>query len=724
MGVALLLFGCSAGTQVVDPEALAALRVEQEPPGTLRFSSAGVAPGSPAAFVLEPAEWPEGTGLQRPVIGIGEVSAHREGRPLIHAIRQHTGTEHLRIRFTDALRPLAGSKAAVEIIAVDGDIVQLRGGERVGMEEGDLYLIANRGVPPHRRADRYGAIVQLTDVIDREATGIILHATDPVEEGQVAVFGQLRPEESPLPVTVLVGPFGPDGERLPVDEALFDLVEAHQLSNVTVELVDTWIDPALPDADGAMRAALDREEHAIVVWGAILPGGEVRMHTTTTGESPRDAALVGIMTGGLPAGNEPGGAAGDVALSALAAGLAARGDHLLAAWLLEVSLRDRAERRWMEYHLREHLALRWANLEQHAEAFILMNEDIAEGERDNDDWVVVNARSIRASLHLDLGERRLWAEDLLAYAEGALAMEPGERAALNAVLAAQALARLERLDEAEARLREAEALADGEDAEQQYRIGIERALLLEAQDDPAGSLLLLDALEAAAERIGAGAAARHHLLVSEFYLIVEDTQRSMVHMERALRAAEESGNAPTRARILERSGHLLRVTGSLRDAGTAYERAAVAHMEAGTFHGAVEMLSAAGQVQLERLPRVGQGPEGAGVLSSAIRNLSLSGQLALRLGRNLDAAQALLLTGLFDMRMGQVERGFERMQEAWLLGVASADFETMTESARLIGEALYEAGRREEARTWQDRATLWRDFSRGASPEVEAAEGE
>lgn len=713
----VLALGACAGAQTPspDPDALRAVRIAAGAEGQLAFSSPEAVPRTPAFFALQPADWPADAGIPQPVVAVGEIVVDTTVRPIIHATRQHPGFDRLELHITERLEPLPGSKAAVEIVEVDGRFVTLSGGERAGVHEGDFYFVANRPGEVARRGDRIGALIRVTDVAEREATAAIWHADVPPEVGHIALFAHLEPDDNVMPVSILEAPFSEDGAHLGVGERVLNLVERFALTNIEVQQVDAWADPRRAGSDGRLVEALSREEAAVIVYGLRGDNG-LLFATTVTDPLPRFSQLVGILNGGMPLPAADDRTLDGIALSALGAALAVRSEHATAAYVLEVVLRERAGQGLdlLDYHLREQLALRYAQMEQFTEAFALMNDDIAIGLEADDPWIWANAQSIRSSLFLELGDRAGWATDLLAYAEAARELEPEEHRWFNETMRARALSRLDDFPAADAALREAQARFpdDGEDASL-YLLRIEQALFQELTGDTAGAILLLDTLTPIASALGPATHARHALLLAELYLGLEDRRRAMRAVSDAINLIEEVELAPARARVYERIGHLLRVLGNLEDAATAYERSARAFLAARDPHQAVEMLSAAGQMHIERLSSA-RGPEGAALLRDGLQHLALSGQLALRVGRNAHAAQALLATGLFDVRLGQLDRGFARLQEAWELSAGAADYATMAEVARAFADALRMSGQEGEASTWQAREALWRSLAEGA----------
>ena len=667
----------------------------------------------PGWFELRANDWPIADS-DPPLLGVGAaIQSGDEVRAVFYAIQQIAALERAVVVEVDEPGPLPGTKLLVEIAESDGNRLVIDAGLNDGVTVDDVYFVLNSDAPAERFGDRIGALIEVTDVSAGTATGRVIHADTPVEAGDLAAFAQFRSDDAEHPATLVFARLSPDesgaGLDLPgIANALPELIGEFGLSNVGVELLDRYIDPKPHNAAREASESIESDQYGAVVFGELRPTYLI-YNIATFGSASRASNTVGILPGGLhlPIESDVETLSRELAPSYLSTVLTMRGDDAHAAYLVEVVLRNQEFSDGVRYHLREHLALRYDELGRGDEAFAIMRDDIAGAADANLPLQQLNALSIRAYLDLDAGQREMWLSDtseFLALADGVL---PEESLGFERIAHARAMRANGERDAAQRTLEEVLVAARAQDD-----ILLEASAVFQLalgqfdQGEPAMGALIIEELAPRAGELEGAIAWNYHLLRAEMYLALaagdldagalnqrsaDSLRMALESLAAALTAASDGDSPTTEAYVLSRAAEAYMIAGEPIDAVDALSEAARLYLEAGAFEDGISTLVDLGYVQLDTATRV-SGNDAILLMLDAHQNFALSGELAYRLGRVVDAAGAFSLRGIIEYRLGEPETAAETLGYAAQLAMLSADYESLYEIYYQLSAFAEEAG--------------------------------
>ncbi len=632
---------------------------------------------------LVPADWPTDAG-DTPTLAVGAAAQTTEGLELeMWALVQSGGLEAMRGVPVDSVDAIRNTKLIGVVERFSDGFVTLDRGEAVGVTPGDFYYVLNAAPDGEvRMGARVGALLTVTETAEKSAIARVVHARDDVTPGDTVVFAQASFELPTRNATVLIAPFeetsGPGATFPAIAEAMPEYLARFNLTNIGVEVADAFIDPRPYDAADTARD-LARGDYGAMVFG-VVEGETLVFNTTAFGDSPHPATTVGILPGGLPIpiGESLAALSEQLSPSFIATVLALRGDHALAAYFLESVLAEQTMDPAVRYHLREHLALRYQSLDRPTEALRIMTHDVDAGRANNDVYPLLNALSIRSHLDSNAGLVDLYVsdtEEFLAVAEGVLPTESLGGEILNY---ARALLYADRPDDANEAIH---AVIDA--ARAMDDTGLELSALLEmavaaASDDPATARLVLADASSVSAALSGDEATAIQLFDAELAAASGDNDGALQALAAALDGVADSPTAPLRASVYRRAASVFLSTERQTEAVLALQEAAAIYLETAQLDRASSALIDLAFLKLRQSSGLPPGPA-AQLIGEARQNLILGAELALRLGRTLDAARGFMWAGLLELRIGQTDGAEYLLDRAELSALTTAHYGTLSE---------------------------------------------
>ncbi len=724
-GIALLtgalIAGCG-GTQEapsaeVEPEPVVAevetFEVEVTDDGRLVLSDTSF---DEAYFSLVPDGWPSELG-DAPNLAVGTVVD--SGTELeLWAYVQSSAFGDLRAVPSDGPPVIDGSKTISEIADTDGDFVTIEVGEDDGVTTGDIYFVLNdeSAHTEVRLGNRVGALLRVTETADSTSIARVEHARIDVDSEDAVVFAQASFDLPSRSGTVVVAPFEPDGapQAFPaIAEAVPEYMARYGLTNIGIDALSAYVDPRPHDA-AETASDLATGDYGAVVFGLIEDNTFI-FNTGAFGSAPHPAITVGILPGGLPIpiGDSFASLSRQLAPSFISTVLALRGDHAMAAYFVESVLATEDLEAGVRFHLREHLALRYESLNRPTEAFRIMSYDVSQAREEGLVYPLLNALSIRTHLDNVGGLVSQWvsdAEEFLAVADGVLPSE-----SLGGV----------RLDYAEA------LTYDGQPEEGRSIVETVRQEAIEAGDeglqlsatidlalnavreDPTTSMLILsemDAMELEAEN-----RAFINLFEAELAASQGDRSRAMERLNAALNGIADSESQSLQASVYRRAGSVFSEAGLAQEAVAVIQRAATLYLDMAQLDQAAGTLVDLAFLELQLAAQLPPGQSAAAVMN-ARQSMVLGGEIALRLGRPVDASSAFMYAAMLERQIGQDDSAYWLFDRAANLAMLTGHYPTLHELYTAFAEFAEEVGKTEEAASHMERALL---FGRAAGIEVE-----
>lgn len=637
-------------------------------------------------FTLHPHQWNDELG-EAPVLGTGYlVHAGKNSFAVLVSYVPNSSFEGMPIQAADNLHALTSHKGLTTVgsLVMEDETdstpsqVQLDIGASSGVTRGDWYYVLTEtrlNARQPRLGDLIGALVRVESVENDLATAEVIHAVGTIKEGQHAVFAQKTALMAPSPIAIQSAPLSPNATSTnglpPMMQALPQLAAEYQISHTTVEQLSQYIDPRPWDASYNAEDAAPDDGWGIVVFGAIDEHTLI-YNSVGYGNVPSPSGWVGILPGGLPLPFKSSveELAPQLAVSYLSNGLGMRGDHAHAVYVLEAELRTKDFDPRMRYHLREHLALRYAALGHVDESMRLMHYDLLNAERQNDIYSQLNARSIRIFLDREwtLYEQAILdANIFLELADGTLpdyALE-GERLNL-----ARALIDTEQLDDAEELIT---AVAARTEARGDYRAHLYAITLLARAQIQRGQLetavLVLDALRKDMESYPKETQVSIRLLAAELFVQMEnynDALEILFDSFDDFEAISPSG----RAAMLQRAASIMMSVDQPIQATRAILDAAGIYEGLGLEPDAAEMWWVGANLRLKLVQELPPS-QAINMLIDARGEFQRATELYLGLGNNNKAAEALLYVAILQSRLngtGAKEPLFDQV-EAMLLAL-------------------------------------------------------
>ncbi len=664
---------------------------------------------------LVPANWPDEAG-ELPTLGYAELEDRgdvAEVEPW--AMVQIASLDDVRALPADAPGALPDTKLLVSIGEDDDGVLTLDAGEVHGVSPGDLYFVANRERDPDdaRLGTRFGALLRVVDVRDKDSTARVEHADTPPVPGDFAIFGQANLDLPSTTATILVAPFAPDivaetGSFPEIAEALPECLARYGLTNIAVAALDGFVDPSPTDApETAAEAADDEEGFGAVVFGEVR-GDEFLFNTTTWGTPPHPATTVGILAGGLPlpVRSTVADLGRQLVPSFVATALALRGEDAMAIYFLESVLRNDPLEPSVRFHLREHLALRYESIGRATSALRVMDLDVERSRRAGLVFPLLNALSIRAYLDYETGLVDQWVSDtteFLEVAEGVLPEAALQRERLHRARALDyagdsegALAVIESVRERAERL---------EDADLTYAAMIDLAITT-ARDDRLMALLVLAGLDPVFDTLSPEEQTMILLLSAELYAGSEEPGAALEDLEASLELTADLDSPPFRAGVYRRASAVYQAIGRPVESVAALEETARLYLDSAQLDSASTTLIRLAILQLEvssDLPR----NVALEAVGRARRNLQLGAELSLRLGNSLEASRGLMLAGFLDTQLNQALSAEGFLDRAERLALLSANYVTLFDLDHERSRLAAERGDYAEAQARQERALMW-----------------
>lgn len=670
-------------------------------------------------FELVPAAWPEDR--ERPRVGVGYL--HQRGDETLAvevAVRQVERLDALEVRPADALLPLTSTKLLASVTALEGRTIELNVGEAHGVAAGDIYFLLNEapldGRAP-RLGDRISAVVRVgEDVGEERASAELVHRSSELNVGMHAVFMQALPLRPEQPVSIVAAPLR-DGDEAAADgdlplllQALPELLAEYGLSLIEVRTLDTFIDPRPVDAPEQAQDLAPEGTFGSLVFGDIEDSTLI-YNATVFGDAPSPDNSVGILPGGLPLPfrRSPAELSEQLAVAYVAGALGLRGEHALAIYIMETELRDGEFNSDVRYHLREHLALRYASLSRGSEALRLMNFDVAESREQEQVYPLLNALSIRAYLDRSFGLPEQWLDDAGLFLRIARQVLPDDRLGYEELQYALALRANGDLEGADELLQETIVRGqEQDDLRLQYLATMYLALNQVARDQPEAALLVLSELEAMVPELELEQRVYTHLVGAEIRARVGMQREALSSLGEAFAAFEDvAPNA--RADMLERAAGIMRAVEQPIEAARAVRDAARIREDLGQLDEAATLYSSLGQMKFQLVEQFGQ--QGGFQLAIEARGDMLrAARYYERLGKSADAAMVYGFVGVIDSIMRNTASADIYLQRGIDAAILGGNYRVIVELLEIRAQAAARLGDFASALSYREQAERWAEL--------------
>jgi tetratricopeptide (TPR) repeat protein len=634
------------------------------------------------------------------------------------AFVQSSSFSELRAVPSDDVPFIRGSKTIAGVSEVDGDFVTIEVGEGDGVTAGDIYFVLNDDTDRSevRLGSQIGALLRVTETAEDTSIARIEHARIDVESSDIAVFAQASFDLPSRSGTVVVAPFEPDGdpEAFPaIAEAVPEYMARYGLTNIGIDVLSRYVDPRPYDASET-ASDLAEGDYGAVVFGLIEEDTFI-FNTGAFGSAPHPAITVGILPGGLPIaiGESFASLSRQLAPSFISTVLALRGDHAMATYFVESVLATEDLEPGVRFHLREHLALRYESLNRPTEAFRIMSYDVTRARDDGLVYPLLNALSIRTHLDNVGGLHGQWiadAEEFLAVADGLL---PAESLGGVRLDYAESLTYQERAGEGRAIVEAVrqEAIDSGDEG-LQLNATIDLALNT-LREDPTTAMLILaemDAMDLETEN-----RAFINLFEAELAASQGDRSRAMERLNAALAGIADSDSQSLQASVYRRAGSVFNEAGLAQEAVAVIQQAASLYLEMAQLDQAAGTLIDLAFLELQLAAQLPPG-QSVGAVMNARQSMVLGGEIALRLGRPVDASSAFMYAAMLERQIGQDDSAYWLFDRAAALAMTTGHYPTLHELYSAFADFAEQVGKTDEAAQHMERALL---FGRAAGIEVE-----
>ena len=604
------------------------------------------------------------------------------------------------------------SKSLTRVLSRSDDEARLAANFPEGVTEGDYFFVLGE---PSREPERLGSrIVALLQVFEVGAGGSrarILHETASIGADDIALFahhtsaGWERPEALIL-FTRTVPTEAVDNFQLPsLATAVFDYQAEFQVSNIRVEVLDTFIDPAAFNAVELAQDVAPEEGFGVIVFGQERED-DFLYNITTYGATPSLATTVGILPGGLPLATPQGleGLSRQLAPSFLATALAQRGEHAEVIFFLEQCLREGRITGDVAFHAREHLALRYESIGRPQESYQLMTHDIGRARDLDNPYAELNALSIREFLNRQASNYEDELADLDSFLDGAEDLLPDGSLIAERLERTRVLGRLDRFDEA---VEGVEHVLH--EARRQERLRWEVSAVL----SHANLLYQNGMVEEAVETVTAGlpnarvigdAYPRYsHALLAQFFAELDIENQSMSNLQTALSYASSDGSRYSMASTFELAANLHYNFDHVVDAVTAMRQAAQLYGALEQHEDRARALIQTGMLEISAVEAT-TNPQ---YLESAYDHLAQAAEAYLAIGDGLSAAQAYGGLAMINSVLGNSSQALAHFGGSIELGRAYNDPATVTVAYQRSAEIYADERRLEEAQLAIQSARLW-----------------
>ena len=659
------------------------------------------------SFVLEPAMWPRvGSEASRPAIAAGHLYRLDDGRiELIPWFQLSSPMTEVALTAIPNKQPIArsGLKVISRIDSVSGNTFTIPIGFTEDVEPGDIYFVMNATASDVRLGDRIGGMATVTTVGRGTATLFTQHAQTPPQAGDIVLFVQTHMEYTPRETTLyfaLLDPANEDtGQLSPLAAAVPQLLAEFGISNILFATLPQWLDP---EPVGAAQAAANTIEAFVQdddAFGAVAFGrvdeDTLVFNAGSWGSATGAGGLIGILPGGLriEIQSDLETAAAQLAPSFVATGLAMRGDHALAVYLLEIATRDPAMQGDVRYHLREHIAMRWLDLGRADETLRLLEHDVQASAQTGAVRAQLNALSVLIAVYHSLGNCDAAVTAARQYMDLSEQEIPLSSRESELTRLAFCLRDLDSPDAADA----AAAALD--------------AMRASSVSDEPGSLLALEfrLAEGSLERIRAASATLQDramrldpqeqvnflLLQARAFAEVGDATEAQMLAARALEIQTQHG-----LEISDNMTTALALTylfaGDRQRASEWLTRAATAMLSDGSYLGAAQFLLYAARIEFSLVSEDGFEPTPEFVAAME-RKLDTSCRLYRVLGNSHQAGECMASLAILQSAMGQHAASMETFERAAFHMVSSANLATLIVMLETRARQLEASGELEAA---------------------------
>lgn len=654
------------------------------------------------SFTLEPAIWPRvGQEPNRPVIAMGHVYRLDDGRvELVPWFQLSSPMTEVALTAIPAEQPAipSGLKVISTIAAVSGNTFTVPIGLTEDVEPGDIYFVMNATTSGDRLGDRIGAMATVTTVGRGTSTLVTQHAQTPPQEGDIVLFVQSHMDYTPRETTLYFALLQPEaedtGQLSPLAAAVPQLLADFGISNILFATLPQWLDP---EPAGAAQAAAETIETLVQdddAFGAVafgrVDGNTLVFNAGSWGSATSYGGLIGILPGGLriELQSDLETAAAQLAPSFVATGLAMRGDHALAAYLLEITTRDPDLQADVRYHLREHIAVRWLDLGRADETLRILEHDVLASARSGEVRAQLNALSVLISVYHSLGNCDSAVTAARQYLD--LAEQEIPLSARESELTRLALC-LRDLDSPDA----ADAATQALDAMRLSSAAASTADLMALEFRLAeGSLERLRAASATLQgqvmELAPQEQVNFLLLQARAFAEVGDATEAQLLAARALEIQAQheldvSDNMKTALALT----YLF--AGDRQQASDWLTQAAAAMLSDGTYGGAAQFLLYAARLEFSLLSEAGFEPTPEFVNALA-RKLDTSCRLYRILGNSHQAGECMATLAILQTALGQHEASMQTFERAAFHMVRSANLEALIVALETRARQMEAAG--------------------------------
>ena len=538
-----------------------------------------------------------------------------------------------------------------------------------------------------------------------------MHQTVPFEADDIALFahhisaGWERPEALIL-FTRTAPDQALDSFQLPsLATAVFDYQAEFQVSNIRVEVLDTFIDPAAYNATELAQDVAPEDGFGVIVFGHERED-DFLYNITTYGATPSLATTVGILPGGLPLATPHGleELSPQLAPSFLATALAQRGEHAEVIFFLEQCLREGRITGDVAFHAREHLALRYESIGRPHESFLIMTRDIGRAREIDNPYAELNALSIREFLNRQASNYEAELEDLDAFLDGAEDLLPDGSLIAEQLERTRVLGRLERFEEAmegvedvihQARHQERlrwEVSAVLSHANLLYQNGLVEEAVVTVTDGLPNARLIGDAFPRYS-----------HALLAQFFAELDIENQAMSNLQTALSYASADGSRYSMASTFELAANLHYNFEHVVEAVTAMRQAAQLYGALEQHEDRARALIQTGMLELSAV----EATTNPAYLESAYDHLAQAAEAYLAIGDGLSAAQAYGGLAMINSVLGNSSQALAHFGGSIELGQAYNDPATVAIAYQRSAEIYADERRLEEAQLAIQSARLW-----------------
>jgi tetratricopeptide (TPR) repeat protein len=604
--------------------------------------------------------------------------------------------EGLRMRELSALR-LPISKVIGTVTRRTEQTVQLNLGAGDGVMPGDYFFALGE---PESESDRVGSrIIALLRVIEPAPGGSearIVHEMTPVETDSIVIFAHNASPTSEQPEALIL--FARTQEDVPHDgfalPALANAVVEYQFdfqfSNIRIETLDVYIDPALYDAPEQAQALAPEDGFGVIVFGNERED-DFLYNITTFGSPPSPNTTVAILAGGLPLPTPDGldALSPQLAPSFLATALTQRGGHAESIYFLEYCLRNRDISEPVAFHLREHLALRYESIGQVDEGMRLMDHDIERARDIDNPYAELNALSIREYLNRTRGDVAAELDDLETFLERADSVLPDEALLGERLEWGRILARLTRYGEAMEVFDDvlAQARLQGS-VEWELSANIARASGLFQRGDVNGAIATANDALSTARLVGESYPRHLHSLLAQYYSELSQYTESMANLQAAMLYATEDGSPYWLASTHELAGNLRYVFDDIYPAISDMTHAARMYRELDRQEDLARSLRQVAMLEILAFERA-RDPL---VLNQAHEHFVEAAETYFALGDGLSAAELFGFAGQIGLSLDSPAQALRALDISALLGQAYYDPITVALALERTAEFRYHLG--------------------------------